>query len=90
MEKVTIQIDSRWVRRVKSPLMWIVAALQGVSITFAPLFLYSSGKGISNSSLNWIAAGLCFGSIFLVGVFYISLGNDVVRELRKQDAPATN
>ena len=59
-------------------------------MTFAPLFLYSSGKGNSNSSLNWIAAGLCFGSIILVGVFYISLGNDVVRELRKQAAPATS
>ena len=38
MEKETIEIDSKWVKIVRSPLYWVVAALQGVSITFAPLF----------------------------------------------------
>jgi len=50
METVTIEIDSKWVKLVRSPLYWIVAALQGVSITFAPLFLYWSGKGIFRGS----------------------------------------
>lgn len=81
-----IQIDSQWVRRVRSPLMLVVGALQGVSITFAPLLLYWSGRG--TSSLNWIVAALCFVSIVLAGGFYIWLGKDVVRELRKQDATA--
>jgi len=40
MDKVTIEINSKWVRIVRSPLYWIVAALQGLSVSFAPLFLY--------------------------------------------------
>jgi len=42
----TIEIDSKWVKIVHSPVYWIVMTLQGVSITFAPLFLYWGGKGI--------------------------------------------
>jgi hypothetical protein len=90
MEKVTIQIDSKWVRRVKSPLMLIVGTLQGVSITFAPLFLYWSGTGSFHPNLRWIVVPLCFASIVLVGGFYIWLGGAVVRELRKQCDTATS
>ena len=49
MDKVTIEIDSKWVRIVRSPLYWIVAALQRVSITFAPLFLYWSASGVTQN-----------------------------------------
>lgn len=41
---VTVSIDAKWKRRVKSPyIMRPVAALTGVSVTFAPLFLFTRG-----------------------------------------------
>jgi len=45
MEKVTIEIDSTWAKIARSPLYFVIVALQGVSVSFAPLFLYWSGKG---------------------------------------------
>ena len=39
MQRVSIEIDAKWVKIVRSPLFWIVVALQGVSLSFAPLFL---------------------------------------------------
>lgn len=88
MDKVTIQIDSKWVKVVRSPLWWIVAALQGVSITFAPLFLYWSGQGRFFPSAKWIVVPVCFGVIFVVGFFYLSLGGEVIRALR--DLPVSS
>jgi hypothetical protein len=84
MDKVTIEINSRWVKIVHSPLYWIVAALQGVSITFAPLFLYWSGKGWFYHDLEWIVVPSCFAVIVLVGLFYFWLGGVVIGELRKK------
>ena len=85
MAKVTlvVEIDSKWVKVVQSPVYWIVAALQGVSLTFAPLFLYWSGRGWFGGS-KWIVMPLCFATIYLVGIFYMALGGAVVRALRKE------
>ena len=85
MDKMTIEIDSRWVKIVRSPLYWIVAALQGVSITFAPLFLYWSGKGKFFQGSEWFVVPLCYATIFLVGMFYMLLGSAVIGELRKKN-----
>jgi len=87
MAKVTIEIDSRWAKVVRSPLYWIVAALQGVSITFAPLFLYWSGKGMFQGS-EWLVVPSCIAVILLVGFFYMLLGSAVVGELRKKNISA--
>ena len=84
MAKVTVEIDSRWVKVVHSPVYWIVAALQGVALTFAPLFLYWCGKGKFFPGTEWIVVPLCFAVIYLVGVFYIALGGVVVKALRKE------
>ena len=84
MEKVTIEIDSKWVRIAHSPLFWIVAGLQGVSVSFAPLFLYWSGKGTFFHGFEWIIVQSCFAVIFLVGLFYMRLGGVVIGELRKK------
>jgi len=88
MDKVTIEIDSKWVRIVHSPLYWIVAALQGVSITFAPLFLYWSGKGRFHHGYEWIIVTSCFAVILFVGLFHILLGRSVIGELRKKSVIA--
>jgi len=83
MATVTIELNSTWVRIARSPLYWIVASLQGVSVSFAPLFLYWSGKGKFPLAPEWIVVPICFGVILLVGFFYMSLGSAVIRELRK-------
>ena len=88
MDKVTIELDSKWVKIVHSPLYWIVAALQGVSITFAPLFLYWSGKGMFYNRSEWLIVPSCFAVILFVGFFYILLGGAVIGELRKKKLPA--
>jgi hypothetical protein len=85
MSTVSIDIDSRWVKRARSPLYWAVAPLQGVAITFAPLFLFQAGKGQFHK-YDYLVAGLCFASILLVGFFYVRLGNEVIRELRNKQA----
>ncbi len=81
MSTVSIEIDSRWVKRARSPLYWTVATLQGVAITFAPLFLFEAGKGWFHK-YDYLVAASCFAAILLVGFFYIRLGNEVIRGLR--------
>jgi hypothetical protein len=88
MDKVTIEIDSRWAKIVRCPLYWIVAALQGVSVSFAPLFLYWSGKGMFPHGSEWLVVPSCFAVILLVGFFYMLLGAAVIGELRKKNLSA--
>jgi hypothetical protein len=88
MEKVTIQVDAKWVKIVHSPVYWIVATLQGLSISFAPLFLYWSGKRQFYPGWEWIIVPSCFAVILTVGLFYLWLGNAVIGELRKKSISA--
>lgn len=81
MSTVSIEIDSRWVKRARSPLYWLVAAFQGVAMTFAPLFLFEAGAGWFHE-YGRLVAGSAFAIILLVGLFYIRLGNEVIRKLR--------
>ena len=85
MAKVTVvvEIDPKWVKVVQSPAYWIVAALQGVSLTFAPMFLYWSGRGWFGG-WKWIVMPLCFATILLVGTFFMVLGSSVVAALRRE------
>lgn len=84
MDKVSIEIDSRWVKFARSPVYFVLAALQGISVSFAPLFLYWSGRGNYFSGLEWLVVPLCFGIIFVVPVFYFWLGGSVMRQLRQK------
>ena len=81
MSTVSIKIDSRWVKRARSPLYWVVATLQGVAITFAPLFLFEAGAGRFHR-YDYPVAAACIAMIVLVGFFYVRLGNEVIRELK--------
>lgn len=85
METVTIQVGSTWAKVARSPLYWIVVALQGVSVTFAPLFLYWSGKGILGAT-SWLVVPLCFAVIFCVPVFNFHFSGRVIEELRRPRA----
>ena len=84
MEKITIELDVKWRRIARSPLYFIVAAFQGVAITFALLFLYWCGKGRIFTGYEWFVVPCCFAVIFLVPLFYFLLGGAVIRELRKK------
>ena len=84
MAKVSVEIDSRWVAIVRSPLYWIVVALQGVSVSFAPLFLYWAGKGMFPAHQQWIVVPSCLAAIYVVGLFYMTLGGVVIGQLRKK------
>jgi hypothetical protein len=81
--KVTVEIDEKWVRIARSPIYFIVSALTGVSVTFAPLFLYWSGRGKFYSGYEEIVVPLCFAVIYCVPIFYFRLGSVVARELRQ-------
>jgi hypothetical protein len=87
MSKVTIEIDSRWVKIARSPLFFIVSALQGVSVTFAPYFLYLSAKGQFVLAPERVVVPLCFVVIFLVPLSYFRLGSVVIKELRQKEIP---
>ncbi|MFZ1916229.1 MAG: hypothetical protein WAU58_01555 [Terriglobales bacterium] len=84
MSNVTIEINSKWVKVVRSPVYWVVASLQGISISFAPLFLYWSGRGGYFPGLQAIVTPLCFAIIFGVQLFYFLLGAAVIKELRQR------
>jgi hypothetical protein len=81
--KVTVEVDQKWVSLARSPIYFVVAALAGVSITFAPLFLYGSGKGKFYSGYEGIIVPLCFAVIYCVPGFYFGLGSVVAKELRR-------
>ena len=82
-EKITVELDSKWERRVNSPLFWAVSALTGISITYAPFYLYRAGQdGLSESS-GWLVP-TCFAVIYLVPLFYIRLGAEVIKSIHAQ------
>ena len=80
--KVTVEIDQKWVRITRSPLYGLVAGLTGVSVTFAPLFLYCKGKFYPG--FEWIVVPLCFGVIWAVVSFYFGIGNPIAKALRQE------
>ena len=84
MDRALIEIDSRLVKILRSPVYFAIVALQGISVTFAPLFLYWSGKGHYFRGLEWLVVPLCFAVIFLVPGFYFWIGGSVIRQLRQK------
>ena len=84
MSKVTIEIDSKWAKIVRSPVYFIVASMQGLSISFAPLFLYWSGRGTYFPGSQSVVVPSCFAIIVLVQLFYFLLGAAVIKELRQK------
>ena len=81
--KVTIELDESWVRVVNSPLMWLVAALQGLAISFAPLFIFFCGQGVFPRNIEWIVVAVSYAIILFVMMFYFRLGAHVVGALRR-------
>lgn len=88
MDEVTVTIPAVWLRRVKSPLMLIVCALTGVSITFAPFFLFQLGQAKSEIWNPLVL--LCFAVIYLVPGFYMKLAAVVLAQLYKMSKQNTS
>jgi hypothetical protein len=79
--KVWVVVDRKWVGRVRSPWMLGIAALTGVSVTFAPFCLLQLGAFANWTYVHWLAAGVCMVVIYLVPGFYMRLAGEVLRQL---------
>jgi hypothetical protein len=86
-QKVTIEVNPKWAWFVRSPLYVVVSALSGVSVSFAPLFLYWSGKGTFHPGHERIIVPSCFAVIYLVPSFYLIVGQAVANEVRRLSNP---
>jgi hypothetical protein len=82
--KVTVEISPMLVRITRSPIYVIISALSGVSISFAPVFLYWSGQGKFFPGYERFAVPLCFVVIYCAPGFYFLLGGRVAKELRQE------
>lgn len=82
MSPITVEISPRWVAIIKSPLMYVIWMFQGVAVTFAPLFLYWSGRGTVPPEIQWLVVPLCFALVYIVPLFYFAFGNSVIKQLR--------
>ena len=82
MSNTTVEISPKWVSAINSPLMWVIWILQGVAVSFAPLFLYWSGQGWFFPEARWVVIPLCFGVILLVFFFYMGLGSSIIKQVR--------
>ena len=81
---VIVEIDSGWVKFVRSPAFIVVSALSGVSVSFAPYFLYLSGQGKFYHG-HGLVVPLCFAVTYLVPLVYMRIGGAVIKELRKNE-----
>jgi hypothetical protein len=88
-ELVTVSIDAKWKRRVKSPyIMGPVAALTGVSVSFAPAYLFWCGPAEELGPWEWLGVAASFLMIYLVPGFYMRLASEVMAELMRRDDDA--
>ena len=87
-ELVTVKIDAKWKRRVKSPyITGPVGALTGVSVTFAPLYLFWCGPAEELGAWEWILVVASFLMIYLVPGFYMRLAAEVMAAGLREDDP---
>jgi hypothetical protein len=85
-EYVTVQVDAKWKRRVKSPLIFgPIAALTGVSVSFAPLALLWCGQAAQYGPLEWVIVAISLLTIYLVPGFYMRLASEVIAQLLKPE-----
>ena len=78
---VWVEVDRRWVDRVRSPMFMVVAAFTGVSISFAPLTLLFLDHIPVPSVYRWIIAGICLTMIYVIPGWYMRLAGEVLRQL---------
>jgi len=89
-DPAVVEISPKWVSLIRSPLMWLIWTFQGVAISFAPLFLYWAGKGMFPLGWQWFTVPACFAVIYLEGLFFCSLANHVIAQVRRQTSSGQN
>lgn len=82
---VQVHVDASWVRLAQSPFGRFVQAFSGVSITFAPLFLYSYGHGGEPLGPAWLGVTVCWLVILGSGFFHIGFAQHILSQLRGRD-----
>lgn len=78
-----VQVDAKWVKRINSPLFFVVAVLTGVSATFAPMFLFQLGR--SGATIGSPSVLLCLSVIYLVPLFYIRFAGPLIAQVYRRD-----
>jgi hypothetical protein len=81
---LTLELNDRWVKMVRSPVYFVATALMGVSVSLAPLFLYWSAQGKFFPGFEWITVPVCFAIIYCVPGFFFVLGQAAAESLRQQ------
>jgi hypothetical protein len=83
-EKVPVEIDSRWIRLVRSPAYYVIAAFTGISASFAPLILVWAVDGKFDAIPLWLGLlmgatiALAYGTLF----FHLSLSCATMKAIR--------
>jgi hypothetical protein len=80
METVSVQVDSKWARIIRSPIYWVVTALTGVSVTFFPAYLLELGRN-GHTFFDWQVLLLWITTV-AVTVVHFRLSTPVIRALR--------
>lgn len=80
MERVVIELPARWIKFSRSPASVIVPALIGLSLAFAPLFLFMLGKEGAGYRDPRVVA--CFVVILLFPLTYIRLATLFINQVR--------
>lgn len=81
MEKITVQVDPRLARFLRSRFGIAVLALSGVAITFAPFHLFQQGQRGLVLTNPWVLMNL--GVIYGLGVLHLRVSWPVIQQLRK-------
>lgn len=76
-----VEISEKLVRRINSPLFWVLRSLTGVSVSFAPLGLLMLGVRNTWGPFEISGAAICFALIFLVPFFHARIINEVIRQV---------
>jgi hypothetical protein len=80
-ECVTVEVSRFWYAAARNPIVsFVVGALTGVAITFAPIFLFFLGRGGADL-FDWRVVA-CFATTYFVGMTYTALGAPIMRHAR--------
>jgi hypothetical protein len=83
MSNIQVDIDEKWIKLARSPLAFIATSLSGVSVSFAPLFLYQYGAGKEPLGPPEFGVPICWAVILISGFFHIKLSQHVLARIRQ-------
>jgi hypothetical protein len=79
-----VEIDDIWVRRVNSPLFWVVSACTGVSMSFCLLFINQNDQ--AGYSIFHPYNLMNMAVIWFVFWFYTGIAGPVIKQIRTPHA----